>query len=116
MEFVDQEAVLAESDVVISHAGSGTVLGALKRALPTVSLPLGADQLLNAARLHSLGLGMSMTADTATVWQVRDAVEAVLASASIRRNLEAVRTEIDALPDEAHALAAVVELGYCIST
>lgn len=55
--FVDQDAVLAASDAVISHGGSGTVLGALKQALPSVTMPMGADQQLNSDRLRALGLG-----------------------------------------------------------
>ncbi|MEO3938835.1 glycosyltransferase [Dermatophilaceae bacterium Soc4.6] len=108
--FVRQDAVLSECDLVVSHAGSGTVLGALSQALPTVSLPMGADQQLNADRLKALGLGMTLTADEADVDQVRDAVAAVLTSAAIAQKLDAVRTEISALPGIEGAIRAVSDL------
>lgn len=87
--FVDQEALLARSDAVISHAGSGTVLGALKHGLPTVSLPMGADQPLNAARLQVLGLGVSLSPEAADAEQVADALASVLTSVSTARHLAA---------------------------
>lgn len=109
-QFVQQEEVLAECDAVISHAGSGTVLGALKQALPMVSLPMGADQLLNADRLTALGLGVALRADTANVDQVRQALAGVLASAPMRRRLEAMRDEISASGGLTEALRAVEAL------
>jgi MGT family glycosyltransferase len=109
-QFVQQDTVLAECHAVVSHAGSGTVLGALKQALPSVALPMGADQLLNAARLDTLGLGVTLPADTADVGQVRDAVAGVLASPSMRRRLMAIRTEIQSTLKAGEAVDAVVAL------
>ena len=108
--FVRQDAALAGCDVVVSHAGSGTVLGALAQALPTVGLPMGADQQLNADRLQVLGLGVALPAAAASVEQVRDAVSAVLASAGTRRRLEAVREEIHTSPGPDVAIEAVCDL------
>jgi UDP:flavonoid glycosyltransferase YjiC (YdhE family) len=108
--FVQQEAVLSECIAVVSHAGSGTVLGALKQALPMVSLPMGADQQLNATRLQSLGLGISLRADTADVAQIRDSLSESLASSPMRQRLHVVRDEIEALPGPAEAMRAVVGL------
>ena len=53
--FVPQAALLPHCDLVVSHGGSGSVLGALAHGLPMVLLPLGADQPLNAARCAALG-------------------------------------------------------------
>jgi MGT family glycosyltransferase len=95
--FLPQDAALSQIDVVVSHAGSGTVLGALKQALPTVSLPMGADQQLNAGRLQALGLGVSLPADQAGVGEIRDAVAGVLASSAIRQELGKLRDEFRTL-------------------
>lgn len=113
--FLDQDAALADCDVVVSHAGSGTVLGALRHGLPTVSLPMGADQHLNADRLQRLGLGVSLSATEADAGQVRNAVAGVLASLPMRRRLEAVREEIDASPSRAEAVGAVAALARSVS-
>ena len=54
-QFLSLVDVLARSDVVVSHGGSGTVIGALAFRLPQVLLPIGADQPLNADRCQALG-------------------------------------------------------------
>lgn len=57
-QWVRQEDVFAESSVVISHGGSGTVFGALAAGLPQVVLPLFADQFANGRRLEDAGAGL----------------------------------------------------------
>ena len=108
--FVQQESVLAQCDVVISHGGSGTVLGALKQALPMVSLAIGADQYLNAQRLDELGLGVSLRADMTDAGQIRDAVTEVIASESMRMRLIEVQNEILAMPSLKQAIRTIAKL------
>ncbi|WP_030980256.1 nucleotide disphospho-sugar-binding domain-containing protein [Streptomyces sp. NRRL S-1824] len=43
-QFISQELILPECDLVVSHGGSGSLMGAFARGLPSVLLPLGADQ------------------------------------------------------------------------
>jgi UDP:flavonoid glycosyltransferase YjiC (YdhE family) len=50
---VDQRLVLPRCAAVVSHAGSGSVLGALAHGLPSVLLPMGADQPEHAVGLLS---------------------------------------------------------------
>ena len=51
--FVPQAEILPRCDAVVSHGGSGSVLGALAHGIPLVLLPIGADQPLNARALRS---------------------------------------------------------------
>jgi UDP:flavonoid glycosyltransferase YjiC (YdhE family) len=108
--FVQQDLVLAECAAVVSHAGSGTVLGAMRHGLPHVCLPMGADQHLNAQRLQVLGLGVSLRADTTNADEVQSAVEDVLTSPSFRRNAAAMRNELRALPGVPEAVQALAGL------
>ena len=57
-EFVAQTEVLPEADVVVCHGGSGSVVGALACGVPLLVLPMGADQMDNAARVAALGVGV----------------------------------------------------------
>ena len=54
--FLLPSQVLPRCAAVVSHGGSGSVIGALAHGLPMVLLPLGADQPLNAARCEALGI------------------------------------------------------------
>ncbi|MEU3464059.1 glycosyltransferase [Streptomyces sp. NPDC006733] len=103
--FVPQAALLPHCDVVVSHGGSGSVIGALAYGLPSVLIPMGADQPQNAARCAALGVSRVLDAVRAAPDHVREAVVEVLADASYRLAAERLRDEIAALPGPAHAVA-----------
>ena len=63
---------------VVSHGGSGTVLGALAAGLPLVLLPQGADQFENAARCERAGAAVVLDPDEVTGDAVAAAVRLVL--------------------------------------
>jgi UDP:flavonoid glycosyltransferase YjiC (YdhE family) len=104
--FIPQSAVLPHSSLVVSHAGSGSVMGALAFGLPQVLLPMGADQPHNALRCEHLGVGRTMDALRATPAQIRDTVSAVLEDRACRSAARRLQQEIQSLPlvDEAIAL------------
>ena len=104
--FVPQDEVLPFVDVVVSHAGSGSVVGALAFGRPMVLLPIGADQPLNAERCVATGVGRSLDPMQATPEDVAAAVLAMLGDPAYRRRAEGLRDEIAALPSP----AAVVPL------
>jgi UDP:flavonoid glycosyltransferase YjiC (YdhE family) len=101
--FVPQAAVLPRCAAVVSHGGSGSVIGALAYGLPSVLLPMGADQPLNAGRCAALGVSLVLDAVSATPAEVREAVSTVLAEPGFRAAAERLRDEIAAMPgaDEA---------------
>ena len=76
---VPHAAVLDQVDVVITHAGLGTVAAALSHGVPLVCTPISRDQPLNARRVADLGAGRTVAADDATPDLVRAAVHDVLA-------------------------------------
>jgi UDP:flavonoid glycosyltransferase YjiC (YdhE family) len=96
--FVPQGEILPYVDLVVSHGGSGSILGALAHGRPMVVLPIGADQPLNAERISALGVGRSVDALEATPDDIREAASAVLADASCRESAGRVADEIAALP------------------
>jgi UDP:flavonoid glycosyltransferase YjiC (YdhE family) len=96
--FMPQAALLPHCDLVVSHAGSGSVLGALAHGLPMVLLPIGADQPLNAARCQALGVADVLGPLSAAPEMVRAAVTRVLADGGFREAAERIRDEIAALP------------------
>lgn len=101
--FIPQALVLPRADLVVSHGGSGSVIGALIHGRPMVLLAMGADQPLNGARVRALGLGRVLDPIAATPSDIRDAGAAVLADPASRAAAERLRDEITSLPgpDEA---------------
>ena len=108
--FVPQADVLPHVDLVVSHGGSGSVLGALAHARPMVLLPIGADQPLNAARCAAVGVGRVLDAVRATPDDVRDAVAEVLAGAHYRAAAGRLRDEVARLPPPAIAVRRIERL------
>lgn len=96
--YVDQADLLPTSDLVISHGGSGSVIGALAHGLPTLILPLGADQTHNAERVTHLGTGLALDATSVTPRDVREAVHALLDDPAYRRASALIRDEIAQQP------------------
>ena len=97
-QFVDQTELLPTCDLVISHGGSGSVMGALAHGLPTLLLPLGADQVHNAERLVQLGAGIALDAASAEPAEVRKAVHTLLEDPGYRDAAGRIRAEIAAQP------------------
>ena len=55
--FVPHGAVLPRAQLVITHAGLGTVMAALAHGVPLLCIPLKNDQFENAARVVAAGAG-----------------------------------------------------------
>ncbi|MGQ0604963.1 MAG: glycosyltransferase [Anaerolineales bacterium] len=108
--YIPQLAVLLHCDLVVSHGGSGSVMGALAHGLPMVLIPMGADQPLNAARCIQLGVARMLDPIAATPDAVDESVAAVLADPNYRQAAERMRDEIAALPGPAHAVTLLERL------
>ena len=105
-----QAALLPHCAAVVSHGGAGSVLGALSHGLPSVLIPLGADQPWNADRCTALGVATVLEATAATADVVRDAVAELLSDAGRRSRAEGLRDEIAALPEPAAMVPALEAL------
>jgi MGT family glycosyltransferase len=108
--YLPQALVLPHCRLVVSHGGSGSVLGALAHGLPMVLVPMGADQPHNAARCRALGVARVLDAVDATPRTVGAAAAAVLTEPSYRRAAERLRDEIAALPGPASTVPLLERL------
>ena len=96
--YIPQSLLLPHCELVVSHAGSGSVVGALAYGLPMVLLPIGADQPFNAARCEDLHVGRVLNALEATSENVQFAANAVLSDVTYKQNAKRLEAEIAALP------------------
>lgn len=106
--FLPQDEVLREVDLVVSHGGSGSLTATLAHGLPSLLVPLGADQPHNALRAANLGVAMKLDATTVTTAQVAACARALLGDNPIRERCVAVADEVRALPPISHAIDALV--------
>ena len=108
--YVPQNLLFPHSDLVITHAGFSTVVEALTHGLPLVTIPIDADQPLNAERCAALGVAKVVEHDHRTSDAIRSAAQTVLADPSYRSNAEQIRDEITELPGPDHAATLLERL------
>ncbi len=88
-EYVPHPLVLPQADLMVTHAGLGSVAAALTFGVPMVCTPIARDQPLNAERVATLGAGLTLPVE-ATVAQLARAVEEVLSQLSYRRAAQSI--------------------------
>jgi UDP:flavonoid glycosyltransferase YjiC (YdhE family) len=108
--YIPQSLLLPHCDLVITHGGFNTIMGALSQGLPLVIIPVGADQPSNARRCAGLGVGRVVTPEQRTPEGIRAAVDAVLHDQSYRTNSRVFRGEMAALPGPEHGVALLERL------
>ncbi|MCA1691802.1 MAG: hypothetical protein LC733_06250, partial [Actinobacteria bacterium] len=96
--YVPQHLVLPHCDVVVSHAGSGTVLATLTLGIPQLCLPQGADQFLNGAAVATAGAGISLMPGEGSADAIRGAIVRLLGDAAFRVAAHRVSESIASMP------------------
>ncbi|MCK9822144.1 glycosyltransferase [Nocardioides cavernae] len=109
--WVDQAAVLERCAVVVSHAGSGTFLGALAAGRPQLCLPLAADQFRNASGGESSGAALVLVPGQVSAQSVVDAVTRLLVDDTFAGAARVVSGEIAAMPSPAEVVDVLVGEG-----
>jgi UDP:flavonoid glycosyltransferase YjiC (YdhE family) len=106
--FVPQAAVFPLAKAMLSHGGSGTLLGGFATGLPQVVTPHSADQPYNADRTEAGGLGLK--ADASSPAEVQAALRRVLSGAPFAKAARRLGDEMRAMPDHDVAAARIAAL------
>jgi UDP:flavonoid glycosyltransferase YjiC (YdhE family) len=106
-QYVPQSVVLPRVDVVVSHGGAGTTLGAIMHGLPHVVLPQNPwSQRRTAERVAALGIGIHVEQDH--VESLRDIVVAALTDPTYKEAALRTRDTLFDLPSPDVVLSQVV--------
>ena len=103
-------ALLPKVDAVITHAGHGTVMRALSYGKPLLCLPMGRDQLDNAALVAHHGAGIALKKN-ATSKSIRHASQKLLAQTHYRQGAETIALDIQRDAKENRAVRYLEALG-----
>lgn len=104
LPYVPMSALVAASDVIAYHGGSGTMLTAAAAGKPMLIVPLAADQPDNADLCQAAGIARIIALEALAPDQVQTGLLAVLADPSYRLGAGAVAAEIAAMPGPETAL------------
>ncbi len=96
--YVDHAALLPRCTVVVSNGGYGTLMASLAHGLPSVIVPIQADQPRNASQAAHLGFAEVVTRPSWTVDAIRAAVRRVLDSPHYAERARDVMRSMAALP------------------
>jgi MGT family glycosyltransferase len=113
--YIPQTLLFPHWDVVVSHGGFGTLIGAVTAGLPMYCMPVGGDQTFVAKRAEEVGIAINAaegaaddifgTAIDPTAMksgQIREGVMQLLSDPSFKKAVLAIRAEVDSMPDAAH--------------
>lgn len=90
----DHDDLMRRADLVVTHAGHGTFMRALKNGLPMVVIPgLGGDQPINARAAEAWGVGRALPSDADAV-SMRAAIVDVLGSRTYRDHAAELSTRL----------------------
>ena len=106
--WVDQDEVLSRCSVVVSHAGSGTFLGALAAGRPQLCLPLAADQFRNAAGGLRSGAALTLVPGQVTAESVTEAMSQLLDDDEFGARARVVQSEMADMPSPAEVVDRLV--------
>jgi MGT family glycosyltransferase len=109
VERAPHSEVLRQASAVVTHAGHGTVIKALAAGVPVVAMPLGRDQLDNAARVQHHGAGLRLKPKAGSE-RIATAVRRVIDEPSFRAGAERIAAAIAAEVAEDRAVMELEEL------
>lgn len=93
-EFADGDALMAASDLVVSHGGNGTVYQALASGVPIIGFPTMFDQEMNMQRVEALGCGVRLHRERDNAERLRQAVDQVLGDGRYRKACDRMQRRI----------------------
>ncbi|WP_338103962.1 glycosyltransferase [Mycobacterium montefiorense] len=107
-EFLPYRELLEGVDVVVSHGGAGSNLGALAAGLPLVLAPQGADQGAQAERVAAAGAGICIPPGEFNPDRIGLAVNEILQNSTYRAAARRIARQIGDMPsaDDVAALLA----------
>jgi UDP:flavonoid glycosyltransferase YjiC (YdhE family) len=107
--FVPLQQALSWVDLVVSHAGAGTVLATLSRGLPAVLIPQGADHFLNAECVMAAGAGITLLPGETSPVEIATAAANALDSRYIKAGASSVCDEIVAMPPAGYVIKLLTQ-------
>lgn len=83
LPWIAHTQVLPQTDLVVTHAGLGTVMTAMAFGVPLLCVPMGRDQHGNAARVAQLGFGTTTDPEVGGA-DLRESILAALADRTLK--------------------------------
>ncbi|MET0406154.1 MAG: glycosyltransferase [Cystobacter sp.] len=108
--YIPQSLLLPRCDLAILHGGYSSVMSALYAGVPSLIVPLGADQPMNAEASARIGMSRVVRPTQLTPEFIRQQVREMLADTSSRERVRRLQAEVQALPGVEHGVELLERL------
>jgi MGT family glycosyltransferase len=108
--YVPQTEVLKNADVFLTHCGMNSVNEAMIYGVPMVAMPFVNDQLENAKRIVSLGIGKRVRTFPSSGWQLYRTVKAVYKDEQMLRKCAALQDQVSKESSLSHIVERIERL------
>jgi MGT family glycosyltransferase len=113
-EFLNYDQILPHVDVIIHHAGHGTVMHALKFGVPCITIPFNGDQCEIARQIDNqkIGVRLKKYPDDITEQEILSALDQVLNDSLFSQNSQKISQILKSLPSPEIEAANFIENHY----
>lgn len=109
LDWVSMDRLMEVTDLFVHHGGWGSTVAAMASGTPSVLIPLGAEQPIQAVRLAATGAGTWIPGDKIAD-DLQPAIEAVLDNDVYRLNAQRLQKEIAEMPPAAEVVPLLERL------
>ena len=86
VNYAPHQQLIEKANLIITHAGMNTVLGALTSGKPILAIPITNEQPGIAARLARTGAGEALNLKQLTIYKLQELIKRVLTEKSYQQN------------------------------
>lgn len=97
------------ADLVITHAGHGTIMRSLQHGVPLICLPMGRDQDDNAVKIAYHGCGLKLKPGSGSV-KIKKAIQKILMDKRFKKNAQNFQKELKNTPYEHEMIKRIENL------
>ena len=109
--YLPQSRILPRVDLVVSHGGAGSTLGAIMHALPHLVLPGDAlSQISNAAAVQRLGAGLRLAPSERDAARIAASVRMLLDDPAFAGTARAIGDQLRQLPSPREVITWLMEM------
>lgn len=108
--WVSMDRLMVRTDVLVHHGGWGSTVAGIATGTPAAVVPLGAEQIMQGARLASVGAAVLVDRETMTVDGLSSDLERLLDDPVFGLNARRLQDEIAAMPGPADVIPLIEQL------
>ncbi len=109
-DYISQSLVYKYCDLVINHGGLNTIISAVLHGIPSIIMPIGADNFYNARQCESEGIARIVYFDKKPVENLKIAIEDIMSNKIYCEKISLLRKKIKQMPEVTKGIEIIEKL------